>query len=61
MRGVLPLPAGRLGAGLHDVTGRRVADLAPGENDVSGLSPGVYFCRPTAGSASSTRKVVVQR
>ncbi len=30
---------------LLDATGRKVLDLLPGPNDVSGLSPGVYFFR----------------
>jgi YVTN family beta-propeller protein len=53
---------------LLDITGRRVMSLQPGENDIRHVAPGVYFCRPTAGSASSwraevnsTTKVVVQR
>lgn len=32
-------------AGLYDIHGRRVAGLAPGENDIRGLAPGVYFVR----------------
>ena len=51
---------------LLDISGRKVLDLHPGANDVSGLAPGVYFCRRTAGSASSAgpsavTKVVIQR
>jgi hypothetical protein len=30
-------------AGLLDITGRKVLDLQPGANDVSGLAPGAYF------------------
>jgi hypothetical protein len=50
---------------LMDANGRKAADLQPGANDVSRLSPGVYFCRLTAGSASccqasSVTKVVIQ-
>ncbi len=49
---------------LLDITGRRVMDLAPGENDVRFLAPGVYFVRVASGverRAASVRKVVVQR
>jgi hypothetical protein len=35
----------RPGVGLYDDGGRLVAKLHPGSNDVSGLSPGVYFVR----------------
>jgi hypothetical protein len=28
---------------LLDISGRKVLDLRPGENDVSRLAPGVYF------------------
>ena len=31
---------------LLDISGRKVLDLHPGENDVRHLSPGVYFLRP---------------
>jgi hypothetical protein len=30
---------------LLDISGRRVSDLRPGANDVSGLAPGVCFVR----------------
>jgi len=68
VRAVLFLP-GRSSPGLppsslHDITGRRVMDLLPGENDIRHLSPGVYFLRPAScvrRRASSVRKVVVQR
>ena len=56
--GVLSLP-GTVPAILVDLAGCRVADLRPGANDIRHLGPGVYFCRPTAGSASSVRKVVI--
>ncbi|UCG43972.1 MAG: hypothetical protein JSU73_05005 [candidate division WOR-3 bacterium] len=69
-RGTLTLP-GRYCAELHDIMGRKVSDLEPGENDIRHLAPGVYFCRPTAGYASygpadreerpAIRKVVIQR
>ncbi|MEO0020138.1 MAG: hypothetical protein ABIK47_05810 [candidate division WOR-3 bacterium] len=43
---------------LVDVTGRKVLELKPGENDVRHLSPGVYFIRD--GSAIE-RKVAIAR
>jgi hypothetical protein len=44
---------------LFDMTGRRVTDLHPGANDVSGLSPGVYFVREP--QTQAVRKVVLTR
>jgi len=48
---------------LLDATGRKVADLHPGPNDVSRLAPGVYFVRAVSGKLSTVgcHKVVVQR
>jgi len=46
---------------LLDIAGRNVLELQPGANDVSRLSPGVYFCRLTAGFASSARPSAVGR
>ena len=59
VRGVLRVPVSSftIHASLFDVTGRQVMALRPGPNDVSRLSPGVYFVR----DESRTRKVVVQR
>jgi YVTN family beta-propeller protein len=53
-------------ASLLDAAGRKVADLRPGANDVSRLSPGVYFVRDLSAvsrgpSAVSVRKVVIQK
>jgi hypothetical protein len=53
-------------AALLDIAGRRVMRLKAGANDVRHLAPGVYFCRRTAGSASSAepsavRKVILER
>jgi hypothetical protein len=50
-------------AELLDAAGRKVAELHPGANDVSRLSPGVYFVREaqTQAQAQAVRKVVVQR
>ncbi|MFO7637969.1 MAG: hypothetical protein R6X14_01490 [bacterium] len=49
---------------LFDATGRRVMDLAPGENDIRHLSPGIYFVRQESGvmhDAPGVRKLVIQR
>jgi len=44
VRGTLVLPASPVSAScLLDAAGRRVMSLQPGPNDVSSLSPGVYF------------------
>jgi hypothetical protein len=62
VRGVLFLPEAR-GARretrgeLLDVSGRKVLGLRPGANDVSRLSPGVYFVQ--AGLPVLRRQVVV--
>jgi YVTN family beta-propeller protein len=65
VRGVLFLSAkgeGRMAnSELLDVSGRKVFDLRPCANDVSRLAPGVYFCRQTAGSASSAEPSAVSR
>ena len=60
-RGVLVLPEA-LGrkpqtTSLLGISGRRVMELHSGANDVSRLSPGVYFVR----DENRTRKVVIQR
>jgi hypothetical protein len=47
------------GAQLLDISGRKVLDLHPGANDVSRLSPGVYFVREA--QAQAVRKVVIAR
>lgn len=69
VRGVLLLPEAAglkpKAATLLDVSGRKMLDLQPGANDVSGLAPGVYFVReePQASSREPAvvRKVVVTR
>jgi len=71
IRGVLVLGAAdskqNIGdrAELLDIAGRKALDLRPGANDVSRLSPGVYFVRsePSAASRgpSTVTKVVIQR
>ncbi len=67
IRGVMFLPQAaslRLQApGLLDAAGRKVRDLRPGANDVSGLAPGVYFLREAQAQAQAqtVRKVVIAR
>jgi hypothetical protein len=47
---------------LLDISGRKVMDLQPGENDVRGVAPGVYFVRTAESSGrSAVRKIVIQR
>jgi hypothetical protein len=69
VRGVLFLPEARnekreARSELRDISGRKVADLHPGANDVRALAPGVYFVRPVSGAereAPGVTKVVVTR
>ncbi len=59
--GTLLLPGGRESV-LLDISGRKLADLVPGENDIRDLAPGVYFVRSAeSGRRSAARKVVVQK
>jgi hypothetical protein len=63
---VLNLPRGgqAMAYQLMDVSGRSVAILAPGQNDISHLAPGVYFVREEGRGARGvgrSRKVVVTR
>jgi len=47
---------------LFDLSGRRVLDLLPGQNDLRRLPPGIYFLREQTADdrgAASTRKLVV--
>jgi hypothetical protein len=68
-RGVLVLPQASIrkpqAASLLDISGRKVLDLHAGANDVSRLSPGVYFVREARAhaqaQAQAVRKVVVTR
>jgi len=52
-------------AELLDAAGRKVAELHAGANDVSGLSPGVYFAREARAhaqaQAQAVRKVIITR
>jgi phosphoribosylformylglycinamidine (FGAM) synthase PurS component len=63
IRGLLFLPASPLTihTSLFDITGRQVMALRPGVNDVSALSPGVYFVRFSAGGKVSTGRVALIR
>ena len=65
IRGVLLLPPSLLSppSSLFSLDGRKVMDLSPGVNDVSRLSPGVYFVRETQAQAraQATRKVIITR
>jgi hypothetical protein len=50
---------------LLDITGRKVTDLQPGENDIRHIAPGVYFVSRTETEdgrpRTAVRKVVIQR
>ncbi|MBM3323775.1 T9SS type A sorting domain-containing protein [candidate division WOR-3 bacterium] len=49
---------------LLDASGRKVADLHPGANDLRSLPPGVYFVRKVTGrgrDGSPVRKVIIAR
>jgi hypothetical protein len=47
---------------LFSITGRKVMELLPGENDIRHVAPGVYFLRSAgSGEQSAVRKVVIQR
>lgn len=69
VRGVLLLPVSHFSirSSLFDQSGRKVMELAPGPNDVSGLAPGVYFVREQSAFSSqhsgpsAVRKAVVTR
>jgi hypothetical protein len=68
VRGVMRLADGPSASSspswLLDISGRKVQGLHPGANDVSRLSPGVYFVRQTSDverEASAVTKVVISR
>lgn len=46
---------------LVNAAGRRVLVLNPGANDVSCLTPGVYFIRSSAAGVSNTRRIIVPK
>jgi YVTN family beta-propeller protein len=48
-------------ASLYDATGRVVAALRPGPNDISHVAPGVYFLRKAQAQAQTVRKLVIAR
>ena len=54
-----PVLATRSRVGAFSITGRKVMDLHPGENDIHHLSPGIYFIREE--ETRTTRKVIVTR
>jgi hypothetical protein len=60
VRGVLFLPPSLLSppSSLYSLDGRRVLDLKPGANDVSRLSPGVYFVRGEPPTANLEPRVI---
>jgi hypothetical protein len=61
----LPVSSFTLHSSLFSLSGQKVMSLRPGPNDVSRLSPGVYFVRsePSAvsGEPSAVAKVVISR
>jgi YVTN family beta-propeller protein len=60
-RASLVLP-GKQGTLLLDIAGRRVMELLPGENDVRGVAPGVYFVRSAeGGERPAVTKVVITK
>jgi DNA-binding beta-propeller fold protein YncE len=59
-RGSLNLAGGML-ATLFDMSGRKVANLHPGVNDVSGLAPGVYFVRGLSALSREASAVIVRK
>jgi hypothetical protein len=65
VRGVLFLPPSLLSppSSLLSIDGRKVMSLKAGANDVSRLSPGVYFVREAQAQAQAqaTRKVIVTK
>jgi hypothetical protein len=61
VRNVLSLPISPLTipTSLFDMTGRQVMPLRPGANDISALSPGIYFVREA--QTQAVRKIVITR
>ena len=61
-----PSGIGSCPASLLDITGRKVMELQPGDNDIRRLSPGVYFVREEGprgrgSEGPSGPKIVIQR
>jgi hypothetical protein len=66
VRGVLELagdrrPGTKNQTVLLNIAGQKIMDLTPGANDVSRVSPGVYFVREPGTQAQTSRKVVITR
>jgi YVTN family beta-propeller protein len=68
VRGVLRIrptaDGSQLTAALVDISGRKVMDLEPGENDVRSVAPGVYFVSErsaASGKRSTVTKVIINR
>ncbi|MCX6842707.1 MAG: hypothetical protein NTX53_10540 [candidate division WOR-3 bacterium] len=63
VRGILFLPPSHftLHSSLFSLSGQKVMSLRPGPNDVSRLTPGVYFVRGVQTRAPTIRKVVIAR
>ncbi|MFO7650319.1 MAG: YncE family protein [bacterium] len=57
--GGITLPPGQQGQ-LLDASGRKVAELRPGPNDLSRLSPGVYFVVAGRGAMAPRKAVIVR-
>jgi hypothetical protein len=53
------LAAGGLRPGLYDASGRRLAELHSGDNDVSGFAPGVYFVGQQSDGAFTSHRLVL--
>jgi hypothetical protein len=60
VRGSITIP-GKQPARLLDLTGRAVARLQPGVNDVRALAPGVYFLQSGKPPSTQVRKLVLTR
>ena len=58
VRGMLSL-RGDARATLLDIGGRQTMQLRPGENDVTGLAPGIYFLQTNSGAPATVSKVVI--
>jgi hypothetical protein len=64
VRGVLVLSVAQAPGAMLDISGRKVMDLSPGENDVRHVAPGIYFVRGDSGRLGvegPSVKIVIQR